>query len=114
MLNTVIIREMQIRITMRHHFTGVRMANTKRQEIINAGEDSVLMGRKKRLLDPVPSPTEKQSPRSSMGRGLDGRGFINSTANEIQSQLRQRSRTQPVRGCHSPAHENAPYFELLV
>ena len=35
----LIIREMQIPIIMRYHFTSVKMAFSKRQEIINAGEN---------------------------------------------------------------------------
>ena len=38
MLNTAIIREMQIKTTMRYHLTAVRIANSKKLQI-NTGED---------------------------------------------------------------------------
>ena len=48
---SLIIREMQIKITIRYHFTLVIMAiiKKKRQEVANAGEDvekwALLMGK---------------------------------------------------------------------
>ena len=38
MLNIINIREMQIKITMKHHLVLVRMATIKRQDVTNASE----------------------------------------------------------------------------
>lgn len=36
---TLVIREVPIKIIVRYHFTSVRMAGTKRQEITSMGDD---------------------------------------------------------------------------
>ena len=99
--NTVMIGVLQIKITMRHHITAVRLVISKREEItrwrrlaLDGAEGTFLS-----CLLPVRE-KERRVQRSCKGAGFEGRGLRG------EASLTEAMRRVPKRGRKSPGSEN--------